>query len=179
VRRPQFDTRTSAATTASGERVVNELSTLRLGGAGGIYADFRAMEDNPHGTAHISFSGSISSIATAAKDPLFFLLHANVDRLWAKWQWANDRFSTADRRAFSTDGDAVPRVGHRLGDTMWPWNGVTTAPRPATAPGGTLAPSPLTAAPGPRPLLDAMIDYQGAVDPAGRLGVDYDDVPFR
>jgi tyrosinase len=177
-RRPQFDTRNAAASSPFGGRVIDEIATLRLGGAGGVYAGFRAMEGNPHGTAHVSFSGSISSIPTAAKDPLFFLLHANVDRLWAKWQWANGRFSTADPRTFSTDGDNPPRVGHRLGDTMWPWNGVTTPPRPSTAPGGTLAPSPLTAAPGLQPRVDDMVDYQGVTNPAGRLGVDYDDVPF-
>ena len=33
--------------------------------------------------------------ATAAKDPLFFLLHCNVDRLWAKWQRQNGRFNPA------------------------------------------------------------------------------------
>jgi hypothetical protein len=25
------------------------------------------------------------------KDPLFFMLHSNVDRLWALWQWINRR----------------------------------------------------------------------------------------
>ena len=42
--------------------------------------------------AHVSFGGSISDIGTAARDPLFFLLHCNVDRLWAKWQWFQRRF---------------------------------------------------------------------------------------
>ncbi|MGH3994466.1 MAG: hypothetical protein ACRDSN_18640, partial [Pseudonocardiaceae bacterium] len=62
---------------------------------------------------------------------------------------------------------------------MWPWNGITTPPRPATAPGGTLPPSPLTDAPGPRPKVRDMIDYQGIHTPANRLGFDYDDVPFE
>lgn len=42
-----------------------------------------------------------------------------------------------------------------------------------------MAPSPLTKAPGPRPNVRSMIDYQGVRDPAGRLGFDYDDVPFE
>ena len=98
----------------------------------------------------LSFSlGFIRSIPTAARDPLFFLLHANVDRLWAKWQWMHRRTSPAEPRAFAP---ASPnRIGHRLADTMWPWNGVTGAPRPPTAPGGTLAPSPSTTAPGRDP----------------------------
>jgi tyrosinase len=62
---------------------------------------------------------------------------------------------------------------------MWPWNQVTTPPRPPTAPGGTLAPSPLTSAPGLSPAVGALIDYQGILTPPTRLGFDYDDVPFE
>ena len=62
---------------------LSENETIGLGDA---FVDFEEMEGNPHGSAHVSFGGSISSIPTAAKDPLFFMLHANVDRLWAKWQ---------------------------------------------------------------------------------------------
>ena len=46
------------------------------------------------------------SIGTAAKDPLFFLLHCNVDRLWAKWQRQNGRFDPA--LAASYDSDRKP-----------------------------------------------------------------------
>ena len=63
------------------------------------------------------------SIGTAAKDPLFFLLHCNVDRLWAKWQRQNGRFDPA--QAASYDSNPGNPVGHNLPDTMWPWNGVT------------------------------------------------------
>ncbi|MGH3884174.1 MAG: hypothetical protein ACRDRC_12345, partial [Pseudonocardiaceae bacterium] len=103
----------------------------------------------------------------------------NVDRLWAKWQWAKRRFDVSSTSTFSTQGDNPPKVGHRLDDTMWPWNEITTSPRPPTAPGGTLAPSPLANAPGLRPRVRDMIDYQGVRTPASRLGFDYDDVPFQ
>jgi tyrosinase len=69
----------------------SERDTLRLG-AERVYAEFVQMETNPHASAHTSFRGHLQSIDTAVKDPLFFLLHANVDRLWAKWQWLNRRF---------------------------------------------------------------------------------------
>jgi tyrosinase len=72
---PGFDPATMAA-----RGVLDETATLGLGTA---FADFTTMEGNPHGTAHVSsFSGAITSIPTAARDPLFFLLHCNVDRLW-------------------------------------------------------------------------------------------------
>lgn len=149
-----------------------EAQTIALGNA---YPAFRTMEGNPHGSAHVSFGGSISSIGTAARDPLFFLLHCNVDRLWAKWQRQNNRFNPAT--AASYDGASNP-IGHNLPDTMWPWNGITGPPRPPTAPGGTMAPSPCVSAPGLSPRVRDSLDFQGKVSAASNLGFDYDDVPF-
>ncbi len=179
VRRPQFNTQTQPSTIPGFPPVLSELRTLNLGTPDGLYAAFRSMEGDPHGYAHSSFTGSISDIPTAAKDPLFFLLHANVDRLWAKWQWSRRRFDVTSSRTFTTQGDNPPRIGHRLDDTMWPWNGVTGRPRPPSAPGGTMAVSPMTNAPGLRPRVRDMIDYQGKHSLAARLGFDYDDVPFQ
>jgi len=160
--------------------LLNEADTIDLGGAapGASYGGFASMEGNPHGLAHTSFSlgGFIRSKQTAARDPLFFMLHANVDRLWAKWQWVNRRTSPADPLAFAS---AVPnRIGHRLPDTMWPWNGVTVPPRPPTAPGGAFPSSPSTTAPGSAPTVGSMLDYQGAAG-GPPLGFAYDDVPFE
>jgi tyrosinase len=132
------------------------------------------MEINPHGNAHTSFGGFISSIPTAARDPLFFFLHCNVDRIWAKWQRQFGRFNSAT--AASYDSTPSP-IGHNLPDTMWPWNGITGPPRPPTAPGGALAGSPTVAAPGPQPRVRDCLDYQGRVAAAARLGFDYDDLP--
>ncbi len=165
-RRPFFDTNQ-----ATGVRT--EAQTLALGTT---FTNFRTMEGNPHGNAHTSFGGSISSIPTAARDPLFFLLHCNVDRLWAKWQQQNNRFNSAV--AASYEEVAANPPGHRLADTMWPWNGITTPPRPPTAPGGTMAPSPVVTAPGLSPRVRDSLDFQGKVATAACMGFDYDDVPF-
>jgi tyrosinase len=172
-----FNTQTQAA------RVVNEAATLALGAPGDIFARFRRMELNPHGSAHTNFGGSIRDPTTAAKDPLFFLLHANVDRLWAKWQWLRKRFDVTSVATYQYLGSAGSpgsvRIGHNLLDTMWPWNGVTTAPRPAIAPGGPFPAAAPANAPGPTPDLRAMIDFQGLRTAASRLGFDYDDVPYQ
>jgi tyrosinase len=169
-RRPFFDVSTSAPF------VLTESETLGLGPA---YADFEVMEGNPHGSAHVSFGGFISSIGTAARDPLFFLLHCNVDRLWAKWQHDFGRFDPADAASFDDGGAPGSNpIGHNLDDTMWPWNGITGPPRPPTAPGGTLGPSPCVPAPGPSPQVRACLDYQGKISDLSRLGFDYDDVSF-
>jgi tyrosinase len=156
--------------------LLSEIQTLALGGAApnAAYGGFAIMEGDPHGLAHTRFSGFLRAIGTAARDPLFFMLHANVDRLWAKWQWVHKRASPAEARAFAPSS----RVGHRIPDTMWPWNGVTGAPRPATAPGGTFPPSRLTTRPGLKPKVGAMLDYQ-AVGGGRPLAFGYDDVPFE
>lgn len=174
LRSSTFNTLTEAAPGQPGFELLNQAETLALGDA---YPDFRAMEGTPHGAAHVSFNGWISSIPTAPKDPLFFMLHSNVDRLWALWQWINLR----------TDGDAPDtytgqnRDGRRVGDTMWPWNGVITPPRPNFAPGNGLPASLLTATPGSKPTVRSTIDYHGSRVgmPSDWLGFSYDDVPFE
>ena len=165
-RRPFFNT----GTAPSG--VNTDAQTLALGSA---YPAFRVMEGNPHASAHVSFGGSISSVPTAARDPLFFLLHCNVDRLWAKWQRLNGRFDAAV--AASYDSATAP-IGHNLPDTMWPWNGITGGTRPPTAPGGAMSASPCVTAPGDQPQVNQTLDYQGTLNLASRLGFDYDDVAF-
>lgn len=169
-RRPFFNTSTGSAID-----VLTEAQTLALGNS---YAAFLAMEGNPHAFAHTSFGGFISSIDTAARDPLFFLLHTNVDRLWAKWQRRFIRFDPSQAASFSSNGTSGNRIGHNLGDSMWPWNGITGGMRPSTAPGGGLSASPCVTAPGAQPRVRDSLDYQGGVNPAARLGFDYDDVRF-
>jgi tyrosinase len=167
LRRPLFNTNQAPG-------VRTEAQTLALGTQ---FSAFRMLEGNPHGSAHTSFGGFISGIGSAARDPLFFLLHCNVDRLWAKWQKNNGRFDTANAASFDTNNPGN-RVGHNLPDSMWPWNGViNTGGRPPFAPGGALASSPCVGAPGPQPLVSACFDYQGAVNSALQLGFSYDDVP--
>jgi tyrosinase len=156
--------------------LLTETQTIALGGAApnAAYGGFAIMEGNPHGSAHTRFTGFLRAISSAARDPLFFMLHANVDRMWAKWQWVHRRTSPAEARAFAL----ANRVGHRIPDTMWPWNGITGAPRPPTAPGGTFPPSRSTTQPGLKPKVGAMIDYQ-AVGGGPPLAFAYDDVPFE
>ncbi len=155
--------------------VLNEVGTLGLSTS---YGPFRSnMESNPHGRAHTRFDTTslVSDVTTAPRDPLFFLLHCNVDRLWAKWQRTNNRFDSTVPASY----DSTPSpAGHNLPDTMWPWNGITGGTRPPTAPGGTLATSPCTTAPGLSPRVRNMLDYQGIVNAAARMAFDYDDVPF-
>ena len=161
--------------------VRTERETIIAPGPAGLpypnFARFRDMQGNPHGYAHTSHNrGWIFYPGSAPRDPLFFLLHCNVDRLWAKWQWAAKIHNPTDPKSF--DAVANARPGHRLNDFLWPWCGPNQPGRPPSAPGGGLAPSPMTAAPGARPRVSQMIDYLGTVS-ADHLGFAYDDVPFQ
>lgn len=168
-RRPFFNTGSAPP------GLLNEAQTL---GISTQYRQFRTMEGNPHGFAHTSFGGFIQSPGTAPRDPLFFLLHCNVDRLWAKWQRQNGRFDFNVAASYDSNLPTGNRIGHNLPDTMWPWNGITGGQRPPTAPGGPLAPSPAATAPGPSPRVRDCLDYQGSINAISRMGFSYDDVPF-
>jgi tyrosinase len=172
---PGINRRPFFSTSSAPPGLLNEAQTLGLSTQ---YRLFRGMEGNPHGFAHTSFGGFISNAATAPRDPLFFLLHCNVDRLWAKWQRQNGRFDPALAASYDSNLPTGNRIGHNLQDTMWPWNGITGGQRPPTAPGGPLATSPGASAPGPSPRVRDCLDYQGTVNALSRLGFDYDDVPF-
>ncbi len=177
---PYFDPSISAASDQSGMPVSDETVTV---GARDPYGElFEVLEGNPHGRAHMSFWGFLSRIGTAARDPLFFLLHNNVDRLWAKWQWFQGRFEATSTATYSHLGAAgdpgATRIGHNLLDTMWPWNNITGGERPPTAPRTPFASSTSAGAPTATPTVAEMIDFQGLFS-GSSLGFDYDDVPFE
>ena len=44
-----------------------------------------SLELTPHGNMHMAVGGLMQSFSTAALDPIFWLHHANIDRLWQVW----------------------------------------------------------------------------------------------
>ncbi|HEY6961630.1 MAG TPA: tyrosinase family protein [Gaiellaceae bacterium] len=44
-----------------------------------------SIEGTPHGNVHVLVGGWMGSVPTAAQDPIFYLHHANIDRLWNLW----------------------------------------------------------------------------------------------
>ena len=82
------------------------------------YTTFRQIE-SPHGAAHIWVGGFVGDASIAPRDPVFWLIHANVDRLWA--EWINQNAATAGFQPFLPISGGP--IGHNLNDTMWPWNG--------------------------------------------------------
>lgn len=172
-RRPRFN--------AQQDRAIVEARSTTLARLPG-FRNFASMEGNPHGSSHTSFTGPINFAPTAPQDPLFFMLHSNVDRIWAEWQMlgsGNTLFDSADINAYNpvTIRSPNPRIGDFLNDTMWPWNGITGGDRPATAPGGPLIASLFTNYPGTQPKVIDTIDYQGRITNKS-LYFDYDALPY-
>ncbi|BAZ49039.1 tyrosinase [Nostoc sp. NIES-4103] len=64
--------------------------------------------------------GTMTFVSTPY-DPVFWLLHANVDRLWTEWQ--NDGHEGSD--FYPSEGQPY---GHNLNDRMWPWDGGQSIP---------------------------------------------------
>jgi hypothetical protein len=50
------------------------------------FASFQSLINGPHGSVHGRVGGDMCCVPTASYDPIFFLHHANVDRIWARWQ---------------------------------------------------------------------------------------------
>jgi tyrosinase len=188
-RRPRFNVQNGTAF------VRDEAATLAMGGANAIFdtgpalagtpqGGFDEMEGDPHGFAHTSFTFSswLFDPAVAPRDPLFFLLHCNVDRLWGRWQWFNDRFDGTQLNTYFFRGSAsstpAALIGHNLLDTMWPWDNDTGFPRPDNAPRTPFPSVPTATGPGPAPKVGDMIDYQGFLNAQSDMNFAYDDVPF-
>ncbi|KHO11559.1 BolA protein [Metarhizium robertsii ARSEF 23] len=73
------------------------------------YTDFlQRVERDLHNTLHTSINGDFKAM-TAANDPLFFLHHANLDRLWWRWQRENPSvrlFEYSGRHMYNSTGPA-------------------------------------------------------------------------
>ncbi|MBD2447485.1 tyrosinase family protein [Nostoc sp. FACHB-152] len=75
-------------------------------------------------TRPVSFKGlgTMSNIPSSPYDPVFWLHHANVDRLWAEWQEDGHQGSLY----YPADGQPY---GHNLNDLMWPWDDGMSTPK--------------------------------------------------
>jgi tyrosinase len=58
----------------------------RFNHSGGVVG---MLEATPHGSMHGAVNGWMGAFHTAGLDPIFWLHHANIDRLWAVWRARN------------------------------------------------------------------------------------------
>lgn len=68
-----------------------------------------------HNRVHLWVGGSMLP-GTSPNDPVFFLHHCNVDRIWALWQVCHPGVPYAP-----DDSEGDEHKGHRLNDRMFPW----------------------------------------------------------
>ena len=82
-----------------------------------------------HNFCHGWIGGHMGDPRTSPNDPIFYLHHAYIDKIWATWQ---SQGHAGDAYYPSTGFDE----GHNLKDAMWPWIGATTGYQSLTAPIG-------------------------------------------
>ena len=61
------------------------------------------LEQSPHGSIHGAVGGDMGGIATSANDPIFWLHHCNIDRLWDIW------INSSPQRQNSTNSNYLAR----------------------------------------------------------------------
>ncbi len=98
------------------------------------------MERYSHNYSHgwTCGSGHILSPQRSATDPLFYLLHTQVDRQWAYWQWKKRRFGIVGGSQtfaapqhydnggnWNNPGNTSWFSGAYLDDGMWPWDSLS------------------------------------------------------
>ncbi|MBI1852306.1 MAG: tyrosinase family protein [Planctomycetes bacterium] len=68
------------------------------------FGPFAASVNGVHGAVHIWVGGTMADASTSPADPIFWMHHANLDRLW--WQW-HSMASHAGKNPPLTGADAV------------------------------------------------------------------------
>jgi hypothetical protein len=103
----------------------SDATILGAGGAGANFQTFGSALKNAHDSvAHSYIGGSISNPHYSFHDPFVFLLHSNLDRLWARWQTEAghpERFASATAYAGLSPADMTTLATEHVE----PWAGGT------------------------------------------------------
>ena len=100
-------------------------------------------DQNPHFFTHLALGGDMAEFSTVGGDPIFYLHHCNLDRIWESWnrlgnsnptdpKYLNRKFTFADRNRKRLDmpvsaGDRVSQLGYEYDNYAKP-------PKPGSAP---------------------------------------------
>ncbi len=138
----------------------------QFGHNGGVF------EITPHGTVHdvVGGGGWMSDIRKAAKDPIFWLHHCNIDRIWSQWiaqgggrenptegAWLNQSFEF-----FDPAGKEVTKTCGEVVDTEaldYKYDAVDGEPEAAGAP------APTAPTPAPAPAQERELAVSAPADP--------------
>lgn len=90
-----------------------------------VNTSFRArLEQAIHNPGHMWVGGSMMAMSSP-NDPVFWLHHCNIDRLWAVWQRENP-----GENYLPPSGTPGVVDGHALDDPMPPWDNEASPPTP-------------------------------------------------
>lgn len=95
------------------------------------YGLFSLALERVHNDAHSYFGGTIATDHQAFEDPCVFLLHSNIDRLWASWQIQVGKEWRKDPEKIYGNIS-----GERINEFMEPWAGGTVKPEQKMRPWG-------------------------------------------
>jgi tyrosinase len=89
----------------------------RGGGGGGNRRFAGRLEHDVHDPMHgnVGGDGQMSDMLFSPQDPIFWLFHCNVDRIWSRWQKVHDKGNDSKYPKFGM----LP--GRRRDDAMQPW----------------------------------------------------------
>lgn len=80
---------------------------------------FRLALQNNHNTVHGYIGGNIGAQHSAFEDPFVYLLHSNLDRIWAMWQRVPGREWRLDpNQVYGSEDTDI-----RITETLEPWDG--------------------------------------------------------
>ena len=97
------------------------------------------MDQNPHFFTHIAIGGDMADFATVGGDPLFYLHHCNLDRIWESWNRLGNSNPTESNylaREFAFGDRSGNRVdlavgkGDRIAQLGYEYDAYEKAPQP-------------------------------------------------
>jgi len=107
----------------------------------GKYGFNPRLDQNPHFFTHFALGGDMAEFSTVGGDPIFYLHHANIDRLWESWNrlgntnptdpaYLNREFSYGDRSG--TRVDLPVSAADRAASLGYEYDGYEKPPKPVT-----------------------------------------------
>jgi len=140
------------------------------------YAEFDSLMQGPAGNAHSAAHSwlGLGNAHTSFRDPLVFLLHSNVDRLWAMWQTQPGHTDRLDPAHAYDPVTSDPEIT----EPMQPWEGTGSWPtRPWYAPENEfVVKTPTHASVVRPPCYDTLPTYPTVVTPE-TMTITFNDVP--
>ncbi len=147
------------------------------------YVQFRLAVEGDHNGVHPYIGGTIGPAHTAFEDPFVFLLHSDVDRLFAQWQMNNNSFGNEYRldpdQVYGDEGDDPPVINPSflnppgINNFLEPWAG-GTGTRPWTPADGQIevktSKHPSVVRPPCYDSIEPLISYE-------TLNVDFGNIP--